>query len=82
MAVTHTGLSDTLPSPPGREEGMVSTVASLWLRHHAQCFYSLALTAVNSPSTKQTVMEVLDVPSIFARTLSDSITDFHPMHIC
>lgn len=82
MDVPHTGLSDIFPSPPGREEGTVSTVASLWLCHHAQCFYSLALTVVNSPSTKQTVMEALDVLSVFARTLSDSISDFHPMHIC
>lgn len=59
LVMTHHGFGDTFPSPLGLEEETVSE-ASLWLHHHPHGFHSPALTSVNSLSTNQASMEVLE----------------------
>lgn len=66
LVMTHHGFADTFPSPSGLEERTVSD-ASLWLHHHPRRFHSPALTSVNSLSTNQALMEVLECSTCFCQ---------------
>lgn len=75
--------------------GLVTPFPSLRLRREEETFPLLLVSGCvtipsasitgphlcNRPFIKQTV-KPLSIPSLFARTLSDSISDFHPMHTC